>query len=209
MHDARIRRHDAEIAEGRLAPAKQHVALAVALEFEQRIHIECVAAAESVDLDRVVDHEVGRHQRIGAAGVGAQGHQGIAHSGEIHHARDAGEVLQQHARGHEADLFPVGTGDTAGDIVDVGGRDTPAVFRAKQVFEKDSGGERKPPYVTDPFLLECGETKVVEFGIPCAQLRRRAKTVGGHQFNYNCAIRAALKFSATPPMYFLWPTPCR
>ena len=41
-------------------------------------------------------------------GVGAHRRERVAHGGEIDHAGDAGEILQQDARGHEVDLFGMG-----------------------------------------------------------------------------------------------------
>jgi hypothetical protein len=57
--DARVGRDHAEVVERGLAPAQELVALAVALELELGVPLEGVAQAELVDLDRVVDHELG------------------------------------------------------------------------------------------------------------------------------------------------------
>ncbi len=66
------------------------------------------AVPKLIDLHGVVDDQVGGHERIGAAGVGAHGGKGVAHGGEIDHAGHAGEVLQQDAGGHEADFLVAG-----------------------------------------------------------------------------------------------------
>ena len=62
--DAGARRHDLEAAERLLAPAQEEVALAVALELELDVAPERHARRERVDLHRVVDHELGRDQRV-------------------------------------------------------------------------------------------------------------------------------------------------
>ena len=94
VHDARIGRHHAEIAERRLPPSQQGVSFAVALEFQEGVEIEGVFCAEVVHLHRVVDHQIGGQQGVGALGVGAHGRQGIAHGCQIHHARHARKILQ-------------------------------------------------------------------------------------------------------------------
>ena len=108
VDDAGIGRHHAEVPECRLAPAQQHVALAIALEFERGVEIESPGGSEVVHLDGVIDHQVGGQQRIGAVGVGSHGRESVAHGGQVDHAGHAGEILQQHARRHEADFFAVG-----------------------------------------------------------------------------------------------------
>ena len=69
VDDAGIGRHHAEIPERGLAPAQQHVALAIALEFERGIEVESVGGAEMVDLDGMIDYQVCGQQRIGAVRV--------------------------------------------------------------------------------------------------------------------------------------------
>ena len=60
MDDPGVGRHDREVVERALAPAQERVALLVALELALGVDAEGVARAERVDLDRVVDHELGR-----------------------------------------------------------------------------------------------------------------------------------------------------
>src|ERR687885_823408 len=62
--DAGVRRDDREVVERLLAPAQELVALAVALELELGVRLEGVAQREDVDLDRVVDHELGGNERV-------------------------------------------------------------------------------------------------------------------------------------------------
>ena len=180
VDDAGVGRHHAEIPERRLAPAQQHVALAIALEFEQRVEVEGVRAAEMIHLHGVVDHQVGGHQRIGAARVGAHRGQGVAHGGQIHHAGHAGEILQQHARRHEADLFrtpvpsPRATASTSG-----GDTRLPSSLRSRFSSRMRIENGRRATLPT-PCSCECGETEIVVFRSADAQLRRRAKTVFCH-----------------------------
>ena len=53
--------------------------------------------AEVVDLHRVVDHQVDRHQRIDLLRIAAEPLHGGPHGGEVDDARHAGEVLQHDA----------------------------------------------------------------------------------------------------------------
>ena len=105
MDDARVRRHDREVVERALAPAQEGVALLVALELALGVDAEGVAGAERVDLHRVVDHELGRRERVDLRRVAAHlGHR-VAHRGEVDDRGHAGEVLHQHAGGRERDLL--------------------------------------------------------------------------------------------------------
>ena len=64
VDDARVGRHDLEAVEGALAPAKEGVALLVALELQVGVHLEGPVGPERVHLHRVVDHELRGDQRV-------------------------------------------------------------------------------------------------------------------------------------------------
>ena len=67
MDDAGPGRHDAQVAERGLGPAQELVALAVAVVLALDVEGERAGRPEPVDLDRVVDDEVGRNERVDAA----------------------------------------------------------------------------------------------------------------------------------------------
>ena len=69
MADAGRRRDDAEVVERLLAPAQERVALAVALVVAVGVDVEGARVAEGVDLDRVVDDQVDRDQRVDPVGA--------------------------------------------------------------------------------------------------------------------------------------------
>jgi hypothetical protein len=71
VHDPRVGGHDGEVGERALAPAQEGVALAVAFELPLGVHAKGLARAERVDLHRVVDHQLGRHERVDLGGVAA------------------------------------------------------------------------------------------------------------------------------------------
>src|SRR5688572_21444787 len=110
MDDAGARRDDAEVVEGELAPAEEFVSLAVAGEFQLDVEVERGVGAEVVDLHRVVDHQVDRHERVDLFRVAAESLHGGSHGGEVDDAGDAGEVLQDDAGGFEGDFYAVATG---------------------------------------------------------------------------------------------------
>ena len=136
--DAGAGRHDAEIAEGLLAPFQEVVALLVALIFELDVAGEGHRRAELVDDDRMVDDEVDRHQRVDLLRVAAERGHGVAHRGEVDHRRHAGEVLHQHAGRAVGDLDAglALVGQPAGDGLDVVLGDRAAVLVAQQVLEQ-------------------------------------------------------------------------
>ena len=104
VDDAAGGRHDAEVAECLLAPAQKLVALAVALELELGVALQGVRRAEEVHLQRVVDHQVDRDDRVDALRVAAHARHGRAHGDQVDHRRHAGEVLHDDARRFEGEL---------------------------------------------------------------------------------------------------------
>ena len=63
-----------------------------------------VGRAEAVDLHRVVDHQIDRHQRVDPLGIAAEPLHRAPHGRQIDHRRHAGEVLEDDAGGLERDL---------------------------------------------------------------------------------------------------------
>jgi hypothetical protein len=72
VHDAKARRHHPEGVEGLHAPLHEFVTLAVALELELHVQVQRILLAVVVDHDRVVDHQVDRHQRLDSLRILAQ-----------------------------------------------------------------------------------------------------------------------------------------
>jgi hypothetical protein len=112
-------------------------------------------------------------------GSDPNGGQRIAHGGQVHHARHAREILQQHARRHEADLFGAGA-FPARHRFHVFGRYAPAVFVAQQVFQQNLDGKWKPFHASQAPLGERGQAEIFIFSVAGAQLGRRAKTIFSH-----------------------------
>ena len=104
VDNARVRRDDLQVVEGALAPAQEGVALAVALVVAVDVGRDRHPRGEGVDLHRVVDHQLGRDVRVDLRRVAAEVGHRAAHRGDVDDRGNAGEVLQQHARGAEAEL---------------------------------------------------------------------------------------------------------
>jgi hypothetical protein len=102
--DAGAGRHDAEILERALAPFEELVALLILLILALDVLRERLCRTEEIDHDRVVDHQVDRHQRVDLFRITAEQLHAVAHGGQIDHGGNAGEILHQHARRAEADL---------------------------------------------------------------------------------------------------------
>ena len=102
---------------------------------------ERVGGAGEVGDDRVVDHEVDRDAGLDRSRVAAEAGDRVAHRGEVGDRGHAGEVLHQHARGHELQLavadFLRGAA-AVGERADVVGGDVDAVFAAQQVLEQNA-----------------------------------------------------------------------
>ena len=93
--------------ERRLAPLQKRVAFAIALELEIGVLCQRVVGSEVVDLHRVIDDQFDRLQRIDLFRVAAHRRHRVAHRREIDDARNAGKILQQHARRTKRDFFLV------------------------------------------------------------------------------------------------------
>jgi len=120
MHDAHVRRHGAEVLKGSLAPPQKLVPLPIPREFQFHIGVQRIDATKAVDLDRVVDDQIDRNQRIDPLGVAAQPLHGAAHRRQIHHRGDPRKVLQDHAGGFERDFqFRHGFGLPSRQVLDV------------------------------------------------------------------------------------------
>ena len=138
--DAGVRRHHLEVVEGALAPAQECVALAVALELALDVVLDREPGRELVDLHRVVDHELGRDERVDPRRVAALVAHRVAHRREVDDRRHAGEVLEQDPRRHEGDLpGRLGRRDPAGDRLDLRVGAVP-----EHVLEQDPERVREP-----------------------------------------------------------------
>ena len=79
MHDARPRRHHAVVLERLLRPSQKGITLAVALVFAGDVLLKGVSRAEEVDLNGVVDDEVGGHQGVDPGGVASHFPDAVTH----------------------------------------------------------------------------------------------------------------------------------
>ena len=143
--DAGAGRHDAEVVEGRRAPAQEVVALDVALVFALDVLAEGFRRAEVVDHDEWSMTRSDRHQRVDLGGVGAQGAHGVAHGGQVDHGGNAGEVLHQDAGRTEGDLVldRALVLDPGGDGLQVIFCDGDPVLVAQQVLQQHLHGARQ------------------------------------------------------------------
>ena len=105
VDDADARRDEAESFERLLAPFQKFVTLAVALEFHFHVEPQRLGRAGEIDLHRVIDHEIDRHERLDDFRIAAEPLHRAAHRGEIDNQRHAGEILQNDARDDEWDLL--------------------------------------------------------------------------------------------------------
>ena len=155
VDDARAGRHDAQVAERRLRPAQKLIALAVALVLAGDVEGEGAVVAEAIDLHRVVDDQVGRHQRVDARRVPAEGGHRIAHGGQVDDGGHAGEVLEDDPCGHERQLdVDAGPRPPARQGAHVGLADDAVAGVAQQVLEQDLDRDRESSEVGGAAAVE-------------------------------------------------------
>ncbi len=168
VHDPRVRRHDSEVAERRLSPAQERIALLVALEFEVGVDEEGIGRAVGIHLHRVVDHQLHRLQRVDERRVAPQRRHGVAHRRQVHHRGHPGEVLQQHPRRRKRNLFRRRLlGVPAGEKFDLRRRHRAPILVAQQVFQQDAQRVRQPAQVV-AFLLQRVQAENFECPLPDA-----------------------------------------
>jgi hypothetical protein len=137
MADAGAGRHDAEVVEGVLTPFQEDITLHVAFIFAVDVGLKRARRAEFVDHDRVVDDQINRSQRVDALCIAAKALDAVAHRGKVHHSRNAGEILHQHAGRTIGDFARVATGVLApiGEGLDVIDGNRLGIFKAQHVFQ--------------------------------------------------------------------------
>ena len=175
VDDPGLGRDDLQVVERLLSPAEEGVPLTVSLVLAVGVDADRHPVGEGVDLDRVVDHELGGKLRVRLRRVAAEVVHRVPHGGEVDDRRNTGEVLVDHPPRREGDLSRgILLRDPLGDCLDVllGGG-------AEDVLEQDLERVRKPLDVEA--LLERREPEdLVALG-PDVQRRASSESVPGHQ----------------------------
>ncbi len=145
VHDADCRRHHTEVVEGLLAPAEEGIPLGVAAKLEIDVLLEGLMGAEEIDLHRVVDHEIHRHQWVDLLGITAEPLHRGPHGRQVDDAGHTGEVLQHDPGWLEGNL---GSGRGSG----VPGRKRPNVRLGDgiAIARPQQGLENRPQAVGQP-----------------------------------------------------------
>src|SRR5579859_7160979 len=110
----------------------------------------------------MVDDEFNGEERTNALRIATDFVDRFAHGGEIHDCRNAGEILEQNARGHEGNFFFFCARRPGGERFNVIGMNKSAVFTTEEIFEKDSQRKRKLCQVGDALLFEEFEALYIE-----------------------------------------------
>ncbi len=105
MDDADSGRHDAEGVEGLHAPLHELIAFAIARELAAHVLLQRLRRPVMIDLNRMVDDQIDRHQRLDAPWIESALGRDVAHGRQIAEQRHAGEVLQDNARNDEWNLL--------------------------------------------------------------------------------------------------------
>jgi hypothetical protein len=210
VHDAGARRNGAKVFECGLAPAQELVALLIALELEPHVLGEAAQRAVVVDLHAVIDDQIDWLQRVDALWVAAQLGEGLAHGGQVHHARNAREVLQQHTRRAIGNLQGrFGLGIPVGDRHDVSAPHGLVVLVAQEILQQHADRVRQGRDVADLGLDQRVQTEDVNRATPQRQGRTACEAVdrGGHECRSTTAILGP-KRGKPRPRHLFFHTDC-
>ena len=162
VNDTSGRRNHREIFKGFLSPAQELVALVVALELDLHVLAEREFGTEQIHLHRVIDHKIHRHGRIDFLRIATHLGHGMTKRGQIHHRRNAREILQHHAGRLERDFDIAGVRRVVcRDFADIVFSDHIAVAFAKHGFEQHFDGERKAAHRAEAFGFEVGDAVII------------------------------------------------
>ena len=99
--------------------------------------------AEVINLDRVIDDQIGRADGVDGERITAEFADGVAHGGEIDQGGDTGKVLQDHSGRFEGNFNAFGVLLVVlpvEDLLDIDLSDVEPVAVAHGRFQKDSDG---------------------------------------------------------------------
>ena len=104
VDDAGSRRNYADVGEVLSTPAKDRVALFVALVLNFNVLFQRIGRAESLNDDGVVNDHFGRVERVNLIRGATQCGDGLTHGSEVNNARNTGKVLHEDACWGELDF---------------------------------------------------------------------------------------------------------
>ncbi|MNP43517.1 hypothetical protein D3C76_1373400 [compost metagenome] len=93
MANPGTRRHDAEAAEGLLAPFQENIAFVVTLHLQTHVLFKRVVITEMVNRYGVVDNKIDGRKRVHFGGIATETFDGFTHGSQIDNSGYAGEVL--------------------------------------------------------------------------------------------------------------------
>ena len=105
MDNAYTGRYYFEAFERLHSPFQKLVASPITLKLRLHVELKGFSGAGVVNLHRMVDHEIDRHQRFNHLHILAEPGNGRAHRRQIHEQRHPGEVLQHDSGDHEWNFF--------------------------------------------------------------------------------------------------------
>ena len=122
-------------------------------------------------------------KEINALGIAAHASERFPHGSKIDDCGNAREVLQQHAGGHEGNLFFGSAGPPACQRANIVGMNETAIFAAQQILEKYAQRKGKLRKLAEALLLQKFEAVNVESlgaDIELVACAERVARVNGH-----------------------------
>src|SRR5687767_4002694 len=158
MHDPGHGRHNAEVAEGFLPPFQKFIPFAVAMEFHFSISCERVCGREKINLDRMVNDQVHRHQRIDLPWVTTKARNCCTHCGQVHYCGYSGKILHDDTRRKKRNPRANPVRSPGGDVLHIALLDLQIVTLTERCFEHDSDRKRKSLEIRETRFFQCIQT---------------------------------------------------
>ena len=140
VYNAGVGGNHPKVFERSLPPAKELVPFAIALIVQVDIGSKRLGCAEGVHLNRVINYELDRLQRVYAGWIAAQSRHRVSHRGQVHDGRNTGEVLEQDARGRERNFSCRTTRNPARQSFHIFRRHNDAILGPEQILEENAQG---------------------------------------------------------------------
>ena len=143
VHDTNTRWNDPECIKGLHTPFNKLITLVITLKLNLHIETEGLLITVMINLYRMINHQVNRHQRLDHIWILTHALCHTTHCRKIHQERDARKILQNDTSDHKGNL--IGThsiGLPIGELAHMRLSDLLSIAITQYRFEHDADRDR-------------------------------------------------------------------